>query len=117
MLCETLDLLKSAGAIDIQHRIGKHIIVTARHCGRPVRVVLSWSPSCHRARAQNLAVVRRQLRAAEGTTEPTDLPEQNLSGLLPAFFAAIVVATSLQPHLFAPAKMLLVQLPNASLGE
>ncbi|MCK1502961.1 MULTISPECIES: hypothetical protein [unclassified Bradyrhizobium] len=59
-------LLKAEGATNISHRLGgKHIKLTANYRGSPIRTTLAVTPSDWRAGRNTMAVLKRQLRAAE----------------------------------------------------
>jgi hypothetical protein len=63
LLNDTIAMLKAAGATQIRHRCNKHFVITAKYHDKPVRIVLSASPSDRKTRFVHIACVKRQLRA------------------------------------------------------
>ena len=73
ILQQTLAALRAAGAEQIKHwHGGKHIRLSAVYRGHKISATVALSPRCPwRAQRNQVAQVRRKLRAIEDASKPT----------------------------------------------
>jgi hypothetical protein len=64
-LHEAITLLKQRGATNIQWHINGHIHLRALYHGRLIKLSMGLTPSCPFAHINNLATLKRKLRAAD----------------------------------------------------